>query len=125
VTPELSSGESEINMTGGDLASRFDDFYNLWDYMKDHDDTPGDGLWTVVVPIYADPDAPPCSNPSGMTKIVGFATMDIEIVNGPSEKEIWGTINCKVEPGHGGGGTDEFNMGSIPNLVDYPTPPSS
>lgn len=130
ISPPAEIYKTEVNLTGGDLATVFDNFEKLFNYAKTRD---GDGsgsdmcqaqsgpklcdeVWTTAIVIYQEVGAT-CGNPSGDTPIVGFATMVIEEVEGPSGKTIYGKIACNyTEPGRGGGG-NYGTKGSIPGLV--------
>jgi Flp pilus assembly protein TadG len=116
ISPEVKINNTLINFTGGDLASNFINFENLFNYMKTRDGDGDDNIWTTAIVIYKE-NAIECGNPTGDTEIVGFATMKISIVLGPSDKEIWGEIICNyVDTGRGGGG-EYGTLGSIPGLV--------
>ena len=56
-------------------------------YDRDNDST----TWTTTIAIY---DRTDCSNPNMCIPIYGFTTVMIEMVMGPSEKTIRGTIIC-------------------------------
>lgn len=130
VSPPATAYETEFNFTGGDLGAVFDNFEKLFNYMKTRD---GDGsgsdmctarsgsklcdeVWTTAVVIYEETGTT-CGNPQNDIRIVGFSTMVIEEVEGPSGKTIWGKIACNyTEPGRGGGGR-YGTKGSIPGLV--------
>ncbi len=117
-----------FEFTGGNLGnSVFTAFFNLFNYMKTHDEDEDPNTWTAQVVVYKSPD---CSNPSGSMEVVGFATATITGVWSPSDPlnpytlagnppswYIEAKVICdKVELSRGGGG--EFGTyGSIPNLV--------
>lgn len=130
VSPPAEIYKTEFNFSGGDIATVFDNFEKLFNYMKIRD---GDGsgsdmclarsgsklcdeVWTTAVVIYQE-SGTTCQNPNNDIPIVGFSTMVIEEVEGPSGKTIWGKIACNyTEPGRGGGG-NYGTKGSIPGLV--------
>jgi Flp pilus assembly protein TadG len=123
VSPEVKIYNTLINFTGGDLAANFDSFEKLFDYMssKDGADRDGDGdntVWTTAIVIYEEDPLSPCGNPNDNKRIVGFATMKITKVEGPSGKTVYGDIICNyVDKGRGGGG-NYGTKGSIPGLVE-------
>jgi hypothetical protein len=119
-SPETIAGVSEFNFTGGDVASAFDEMKALFDAMKilndgnvDSDNDPT--TWTTNVVVY---DRDDCSNPQNEIKIVGFATVKIIEVMGPSPKIINAEVKCEdVEQGRGSG--EKYGTkGSIPGLVE-------
>jgi hypothetical protein len=130
ISPPAEIYKTDFNFTGGDIATVFDNFEKLFNYMKTRD---GDGsgsamcqaqsgsklcdeVWTTAVVIYQENGAT-CGNPQNDVVIVGFATMVIEEVVGPAGKTIYGKIACNyTEPGRGGGG-NYGTKGSIPGLV--------
>ncbi len=116
-SPATNAYQTSFNFTGGDLAGNFDDFESLYNYMRTRDDDGDDTVWTATIVIYQDPGLS-CSNVSGDTLIVGFATMKISEVVGPTGgKTVTGEIVCgPVEPGRGGCGAST-TLGSIPGLV--------
>ncbi len=122
--PETIAGVTAYTFMGGDLsANTFDAMTALFNARRvlndgtvDMDSDPN--TWTTTVPVY---DWPDCSNPNkraGPIKIVGFTTVVISGIGGPSAKEIKATVLCNsVVAGPGGNGTSFGTYGSIPYLV--------
>ncbi len=124
-SPDTTAGDTVYNFTGGTLANEFAYMQQLFDVMKvkndgvlDKDTDPT--TWTTSVPVY---DWPDCSNPNKPITIVGFATITITSVCGPTtnppcpSKIIDAKVVCDLVTGGSGGGTDYGTIGSIPNLV--------
>ena len=101
--------------TGGTLGNNtFQAFLDLFNYMKTRDGDGDDSQWTAQVVVYENSN---CGNPTGLRKIVGFATAIITNVI-PPNVEITAKVICdNVEPGRGGGG-EYGTKGTIPNLVE-------
>jgi hypothetical protein len=122
VSPEIDANETNTalqpDFNNGDIASDFDSFELLFDYMKVRDGDGDDTKWTTSVVIYKDDTTPPdCGPPNGHIMVVGFATFEITMVVGPSAKTFYGKLMCGfTEPGRGGGGYTG-TKGSIPGLV--------
>ncbi len=93
-------------------------FPALFDYFRFRDGDGNDNVWTAKVPVYEDNIV--CDNPSGLTKIVGFAIIEIRGWKGPPDNTINVYIDCNrvvIGEGRGGGGSFGNLLGSIPNLV--------
>ena len=96
-SPAITAGQTELEFTGGTLASAFDAMKSLYDAKKD----PGTGEWEVKIPVY---DSDDCSNPSGTIKIVGFATAKVTQVIEAPEKQIIAEVTCdEIIDGRPGG----------------------
>lgn len=120
-SPPIIAGVSIVNFTGGVVANLFENnFLPLFNTMKvkndgvlDRDTNPL--TWTTTVVVYEEEGR--CDNPNQSIKIVGFATVVIRDVIGPSSKDIVGNVLCdNYQPGRGGGG-EYGTMGTIPGLV--------
>ena len=120
-SPPLFAGVSILNFTGGVSASLFNNnLLPLFDTMRvkndgvlDRDTDPL--TWTTTVVVYE--EAGSCGNPNQAIKIVGFTTIVISAIVGPSSKDIVGSVLCdSYQPGRGGGG-NYGTMGTIPGLV--------
>ncbi len=112
-SPEIQSGQTQLEFTGGTVASVFDEMKALYDSKKD----PSTGEWNVKIPVY---DSTDCSNPSGPITIVGFATATVTQVIEAPDKEIIAKVTCdKIEPGRPGGGLPGgFSpLSTVPALV--------
>jgi len=93
-------------------------FPAIFDYFRMRDGDGDNSKWTATVPVYADGDT--CTNPSGKTKIVGFAVVKIYAWRGPPDNEIDVFIDCKTLTyinARGGGGNFGNLKGIIPSLV--------
>ena len=112
----MVAGEDQVALTGGTLASAFDDLESLYNTKKD----PTTGEWKTFVPVYEDDD---CSNPNGSITVVGFATATITGVLTSPDKEIIARVECdaielgRPKAGSDGAGLDFGTLGSIPALV--------
>lgn len=91
-------------------------FMVLFDFYRMRDGDGDDDCWTCTLPIYEDGS---CGNPNGALKIVGFATVQILMPNGPPLNNITANVYCTmtVVQGRGGGGVYGNLKGDIPNLV--------
>ncbi len=113
----------QIVFTGGTVASAFDEMKALYDFMRvcdDTDDCPDNwdfdtnpDTWTTVVVIY---DYWDCSNPKGYIDILGFATIEINMVLEAPEKLIGAKVKC-LDYAKGRGGGLSGTKGTIPGLV--------
>ena len=114
VSPEIIAGQTELEFTGGTLASAFDAMKSLYDANKD----PMTGEWDVKIPVY---DSDDCSNPNGAIKIVGFATATVTQVIEAPDKQIIAEVTCDeiIDGRPGGTGVDgDFNpLSTVPALV--------
>jgi hypothetical protein len=141
-TPAASSGDS-FNFIGGNLASLFSDSYflrdtydgdtgtvegndknpapmfALFDYFRYRDGDEDDTVWTSLVPVYRDEEEGECGNPTGSTKIVGFAQIVIIAPNPPPDTNIDVYIDCDFTIIEGRSGNTNYGnlKGTIPNLV--------
>lgn len=140
-TPETNAGDS-FNFTGGVgpfMLSEYlewtgDDndvwtgnildsgqtapFPAMFDYFRMRDGDGDNSIWTGTVPVYEDKDT--CTNPSGATKIVGFAIIEVRGWRGPPDNEIDVYIDCNsfvIDNGRSGGGRYGNLKGTIPSLV--------
>ena len=125
--PETIAGETRYNFIGGTLASVVPKFKELFDTMKGKNDgildldtpeeDPGGVTWKTMVAVY---DSAECKNPSGLTKIVGFAVVTIKKVTTSPDNEVSGHIDCNVitPESRGGGGTSFGALSPIPSLVE-------
>ena len=113
VSPEIIAGQTQLEFTGGTLASVFDDMKALYDAKKD-----ANGEWDVKIPVF---DSDDCSNPSGAIKIVGFATATVTQVVQMPDKEIIAKVTCDEivdgRPGGTMGGSDFAPTSTVPALV--------
>ena len=75
--------------------------------------------WPTKVVVYEE-EGPDCGNPSGLTPIVGYATILLTDVLGPPLKEVWGKLECELvsKDDTRGGGGDYGTKGNIPCLVE-------
>jgi hypothetical protein len=121
-SPATTAYQTVFNFKGGVVASVFDDMAALFEFSKTRDDDANPDTWTTSVVVY---DWNDCSNPNQDILIVGFATVTIKQVTGPSVpppnnssvKTIIAEVKCdNVEPGRGSGG-NYGTKGSIPGLV--------
>jgi Flp pilus assembly protein TadG len=87
-SPAMIAGESLFNFTGGTVSSAFPNLKVLYDSKKG----PG-GVWRALVPVY---DRNDCSNPSGLIKIVGFASVKITKVQTSPQNRVEAVVDCKV-----------------------------
>jgi len=140
-SPKIIAGITELNFDGGTVSAALfsDNHANFWDLFLSNSETitedeagedeygtvwkEGDLRWITSLVIYHEEDCSKCSNISGMTKIVGFATIHIRgpIDDKPwetKEKDIIGTIISEIKDQRGGGAGDYGTLGSIPNLVE-------
>jgi Flp pilus assembly protein TadG len=113
-SPEAVAGTTPFVFTGGNVAAAFDEMSALYEAKKN----PVTGEWETVVVVYESGD---CSNPTGNTTVLGFATAIITGVNGPGDDPahtIFAEVKCdNVEFGRGSGG-NYGTKGSIPGLVE-------
>jgi hypothetical protein len=121
-SPETTAFESTFTFGGGVVANLFDEADALFEFMKDRDEDGNPNTWTTTVVVY---DWDSCDNPNKKILIVGFATVTIREVTGPTVpppntspvKTIIATVECdKVESGRGSAG-NYGTKGSIPGLV--------
>ncbi len=121
VSPGTTSGVTQFDFTGGNIANALSNMATLFDTMKvkndgvldkDNDST----TWTAAVPVYNSTD---CSNPHGTMEIVGFSTIKITSVTSPPDPQvIWAQVVCNsIISGSGGGFTSTMTYGDKPNLV--------
>ncbi len=109
-SPELITGETYYNFTGGTVASALQKAKDAYNARKD-----ADGKWLVHIPVY---EASDCSNPGGWIKIIGVATAVIDKVVPTADKVIEGEIQCDVVMYGKGGGPDygtHVGMGQLVN----------
>lgn len=73
--------------------------------------------WQTTVPVY---DRNDCSNPNQAVPIIGFASVEIHDVGGPSDKTVKGRVLCNIIEGgtNRGGGSDFGSKSGIPGLVE-------
>lgn len=111
VTPGTQAGVTDLNFTGGSVASALPNLKALYDAKKD-----ANGNWDALVPVYQSSD---CSNPNTSLPIVGYASMRITNVLAPPDGQlVEGIIQCNmVDGGRGGGGPGFGTLGAIPGLV--------
>jgi len=109
--PEAEVGDKFV-FIGGTLGEQtFNAFLNL--YLKFRD--PLSHIWEANVVVYK---ADSCSNPSGESEILGFATVFITNVEPPPTQTIEGIVICdNCIPSRGSGG-QYSTKGSIPELVE-------
>ncbi|MFO7646054.1 MAG: hypothetical protein R6W95_16840, partial [Desulfosarcina sp.] len=81
------------------------------------DDDGVDTKWTAIVPVYQETGG--CKTASNLTKIVGFAKVEILMPVGPPDKMINVKVDCNLSivDGRGSGTTYGNLRGTIPNLV--------
>ena len=95
-SPKITAGQTELEFTGGTLASAFDAMKSLYDANKG-----SDGTWDVKIPVY---DSDDCLNPHGTMLIVGFATATVTQVIEAPEKQIIAEVTCdEIIDGRPGG----------------------
>ncbi|MDH5563131.1 MAG: pilus assembly protein [Nitrospirota bacterium] len=114
VSPAITAGQTQLEFTGGTVASVFDEMKALYDANKD----PVTGTWDVKIPVY---DSDDCGNPGGAITIVGFATATVTEVLEAPEKQIMAKVTCdKILDGRPGGTMVNGGMSplsTIPALV--------
>jgi Flp pilus assembly protein TadG len=114
VSPAITAGQTQLEFTGGTVASVFDEMKALYDANKD----PVSGTWDVKIPVY---DSDDCGNPGGAITIVGFATATVTEVIETPEKQIMAKVTCdKILDGRPGGTMVNGGMSplsTIPALV--------
>ncbi len=122
-SPKTIAGSTMFEFINGTVAADFSDMEALFDAMKVLNDGVLDkdtdsATWTTSVPVYMNPDGTcDCTPPNQTQLIVGFATIVMSEVVGPSSKELHGQLICgNVEPGRGGG-SHYGTLGSISGLV--------
>jgi hypothetical protein len=98
----------QFNFNGGQLASAFSNFQNLYNAKKNVS-----GEWNTTIVVY---DIDACAtNPAGPVAIAGFVSATITGIQ--SGSIINARVNCDIiDPGPGSGGT-VGDLGSIPALV--------
>lgn len=109
-SPELVTGETYYNFTGGTVGSALQRAKEAYDSNKD-----ADGKWLVHIPVF---EATDCANPTGWIKIIGVATALIDNVVATGQKVIEGEIQCDVVMYGKGGGPDygtSVGMGQLVN----------
>ncbi len=111
-SPETQAGDSSFEFIGGDVASAFSNFQELYETRK-YDEEPHD-TWATSVVVY---DRDDCSNPNKDILIVGFAKVEIYEVLGPPEKTIKATVLCNEYEAGRSSGSNFGLMGTIPGLV--------
>ncbi len=95
-SPKITAGQTELEFTGGTLASAFDAMKSLYDANKGPD-----GTWDVKIPVY---DSDDCLNPHGTMLIVGFATATVTQVIEAPDKQIIAEVTCdEIIDGRPGG----------------------
>lgn len=112
--PAVNGDTNPVVVGTGQIAP----FPALFDYYRMRDGDDDNSKWTSTVPVYD--DGVTCSNPSGDTKLVGFAIVEIFGYKGPPDNNIDVIIECSllsIDEGRSGGGPYGNIMGSIPNLV--------
>ncbi len=118
-TPEIDSGQTSLNYTGGNMASVFPSLINLFNAKKVPDaNSPSGSCWNITVPVYATGNTSSCSNPNGSYMTVGFATACVWNVQGAPSQQINATVTCGEVTGGQGGGGSFGTLGSIPGLVE-------
>ena len=109
--PGATAGDTQFEFIGGNVASAFPELLEVYEQNKD----PDTGEWTTFVVVYESND---CSNPSGLTTIVGFAPVVVTDVQPAPDHTIQAHVECDaVEPNTRGGGSNFGSLGSIPGLV--------
>lgn len=113
-SPKITAGQTELEFTGGTLASAFDAMKSLYDAKKD----PMTGEWDVKIPVY---DRDDCLNPHGTLLIVGFATATVTQVIEAPDKQIIAEVTCdEIIDGRPGGTVvdgDFSPLSTVPALV--------
>ena len=104
------AGYTQYEFVGGNVASAFDNFIELYEYKRD----PVTYEWPVTIPVYGWMD---CSNPNTAITIVGYAKAVITNVIPPPDMQIDAYMDCGYVEGGRSGGTNFGIMGSIPGLV--------
>ena len=104
------AGYTQYEFVGGNVASAFDNFIELYEYKRD----PVTYEWPVTIPVYGWMD---CSNPNTAITIVGYAKAVITNVIPPPAMQIDAYMDCGYVEGGRSGGTNFGIMGSIPGLV--------
>ncbi|MCH7615691.1 MAG: hypothetical protein IH978_08150 [Nitrospinae bacterium] len=112
-SPATELGYSSFEFIGGDVASRFSNFQELFETRKE-DYSPYD-TWKTSVVVYGWDD---CSNPNKDIPITGYAKVEIYEVLGPPEKTIKATVLCNEYETGRSSGTNFGLMGTIPGLVE-------
>jgi len=148
-TPAVESGKDYFDFNGGTVSSLFlggtivwtgskrdqtdgtvignnkqpAPFNALFDFFRMRDDDNDNSIWTATIPVYEDSIV--CDNPSGLTKIVGFAKIVVIMPCPPpgvgcdsSTVKVSVDCNMSVIEGRSGGGQYGSLKGSIPNLVE-------
>jgi hypothetical protein len=112
-SPEIIAGQTELEFSGGTLASAFDAMKSLYDANKG-----SDGTWDVKIPVY---DSDDCSNPSGTLLIVGFATATVTQVIEAPDKQFIAEVTCdEILDGRPGGTVVDGGLSplsTVPALV--------
>ncbi|MFT4572715.1 MAG: hypothetical protein ACI8TX_001945 [Hyphomicrobiaceae bacterium] len=98
VSPELITGETYYNFSGGTVASSLKKAEKAFQAQKD-----ADGKWLVYLPVF---EADDCANPHGWLKIVGVATAIITNIKPTGQKKNDAEIQCDVVMFGKGGGPD-------------------
>jgi len=111
-SPETQAGDSSFEFIGGDVASAFSNFQELYE-TRMYDDEPHD-TWATSVVVY---DRDDCSNPNKDILIVGYAKVHIYEVIGPPQKTIKAKVMCDEYEAGRSTGTNFGLMGTIPGLV--------
>ncbi len=110
-SPEVVVGETQFVFIGGTITTALEAIKDLFDERKDED-----GEWRVQIPVYDDFD---CSNPSGLTTIVGIATVVVTSVDAHGgDKSIDGKIACTILRYGKGGGPDYGTYLAFPSTLD-------
>lgn len=113
VSPAVQAGKTELEYTGGNLGSQpWSRLKTLYDLHKD-----ASGVWKTTVVVYEEADPGDCDNPNELTKVIGFAKINITNVLVQPDMEVEGNITCNTVEDGRGGGSNLGVMGSIPNLV--------
>ena len=148
-TPAVEAGKDTFDFNGGTVSSLFlggtivwtgskrdqtdgtvignnkqpAPFNALFDFFRMRDDDNDNSIWTATIPVYEDSIV--CDNPSGLTKIVGFAKIVVIMPCPPpgvgcdsSTVKVSVDCNMSVIEGRSGGGQYGSLKGSIPNLVE-------
>ena len=112
VSPAVQAGVAMLEFVGGNLTPAWGKLKDLYDLNKD-----ANGMWNTTVIVYEENNVDDCENPNELTKVVGFAKMNITKVLAQPEKEIEGNITCNTIEDGRGGGSNLGVIGSIPTLV--------